>query len=258
MLAKGNILPLALIMTFTILLAGIGIGTVVLEGSQRARDTDDSVSAYYMADSGIERELFEIRKRNQTAAFAAGLASSYPNAGAWASTSALEQADQKVFSLIAAEDFRVIDLFDPDSLGAAPDVDEIDISWSGGGDLEVGYAQWASGATVIWPSEDSYVIQHGFSPSMVIPGLDPTKAYRIRIKAQDVDASNVTVTVRKGGVVKPFPGDLVLSAEGTYGKATQNIVVTLPKSDVLSGLYSFVVFSECQLLKGVGGMPVCP
>jgi hypothetical protein len=32
----------------------------------------------------------------------------------------------------------------------------------------------------------------------------------------------------------------------------------MPKSDVLSELYSYVVFSECQLLKGVSGTPLCP
>jgi hypothetical protein len=55
----------------------------------------------------------------------------------------------------------------------------------------------------------------------------------------------------------PFPGDISLGAEGTYGKASQKIVVTMPKLDVLSGLYSFVIFSECQLVKGLPGAPIC-
>jgi hypothetical protein len=254
----GNILPLTLLITFTMLLAGIGIGTVVLEGSQRAKDTDESVSAYYMADSGIERQLYEIRRRSQSLDAVAMVSSTYPNAGKWVSTAGLEQAEQKVIPTVSETNFSVIDLFEPDELSAAAGIDEIRIRWSGGAELEAGYAQWTSGSTVIWPAEDSFVVQLGFAPEMTIAGLDPSRAYRIRLRALNGTAENVTVQVYRSGAVQSFPGDIALGAEGTYGKATQNIVVTMPKLDVLSGLYSYVVFSECQLLKGVGGAPICP
>ncbi|MFA5935688.1 MAG: hypothetical protein WC787_02455 [Patescibacteria group bacterium] len=254
----GNILPLTLLITFTMLLAGIGIGTVVLEGSQRARDTDESVSAYYMADSGIERQLFEIRKRNQTLAYVGSVSSSYPNAGAWVSTAALEQATQKIIPTVSETNFSVIDLFEPDNLSAAAGIDEVRITWTGGAQLELGYAQWTSGASVMWPSDESFVIQTGFAPTMSLTGLDVARAYRIRLRAANGDATNVTIQVYRGGTLMPFPGDITLGAEGTYGRATQKITVNMPKQDVLSGLYSYVVFSECELLKGVGGVPVCP
>ncbi len=254
----GNILPLALIVTFTIVLAGVGIGTVVLEGSSRAREIDDSVAAYYMADSGIERELFELRKREATLQDVAALSSQYPNAGTWKSTAAIETADQKTFETISQGDFHVVDLFDPNNLGSAGGVDQLQIDWSGAAQLEIGYAQWTSGAIVTWPSEDSYVFETGAGPSYTIAGLDATKAYRFRIKAMNGDAANVVVTAFNGGSPVPFPGDITLSAEGTYGKATQKTAVTLPKLDVLSEIYGFVIFSECQILKGVGGVPICP
>lgn len=254
----GNILPLTLLIMFTMLLAGMGIGVVVLEGSQRAKDTDQSVSAYYMADSGVERQLYEIRKKNQTLSYIETVSSTYPNAGKWVSTAALEQSTQKVIPSVSQTDFSVIDLFEPDNLSAAAGIDTIRISWTGSAQLEVGYAQWTSGATVIWPSDDAYVLQLGFAPGMAVTSLDPNHAYRIRLRAVNGTATNVTVQVYRGGVLQPFPGDITLGAEGTYGRATQKITVTMPKLDVLSGLYSYVVFSECELLKGVGGSPTCP
>lgn len=254
----GNILPLALLMTFTMLLAGIGIGTVVLEGSQRAKDTDDSVSAYYMADSGIERQLFELRKHAATLADIAAVSSTYPNGESWVSTAGVEQSPQKIIPSVTETDFSVVDLFDPDALSAASGIDEVRIRWSGDAQMEAGYAQWTSGSTVVWPTEDSFVVQIGFSPELVLAGLDPSRAYRIRLRALQGTAQNVTVQVYRGGVAQPFPGDVALGSEGTYGRATQHIIVTMPKSDVLSGLYSYVVFSECQLLKGVSGAPMCP
>lgn len=253
----GNILPLALIMTFVVLLSGIAVGTIVLEGLQRARETNDSISAYYMADSGIERELFEIRKNGRTLTDVAALGSDYPNGGTWASTAALEQSMEKIVDRVTVNDFTVIDLFDPDSLGAAANVDDLHIAWTGNGALDVGYAQWQTGGTVVWPSDDAAVSQVGVGNSMNII-LDPTKGYRIRVRARDADAEHVVISATKAGVTVPFPGNITLGAEGTFGKATQKITVSMPKSDVLSGVFSYVIFSECQLLKGVPGAPVCP
>lgn len=257
MTRKGNILPLALIMTFMMLLSGIAVGTVVLEGSTQAKRADESVSAYYMADSGVERQLYDIRKRGQTLADIETLSSDYPNAGVWVSTAKIDQALQKVVDRIAVNDFSVVDLFDPDQLGAASQVDQVQITWIGDGSLEVSYAQWPSGGTVVWPSEDAYVVQVGMGNSMVVT-LDPAHAYRLRIRPQQNDAQQVTIATYRGGAQVPFPGDITLGAEGTVGKATQKITVSMPKSDVLSGLYSYVIFSECQVLKGVPGVPACP
>ncbi|MCI0479670.1 fibronectin type III domain-containing protein [Candidatus Uhrbacteria bacterium] len=254
----GNILPLALIMMSMMLLAGIGIGVVVLEGSQRAKDTDESVSAYYMADSGVERQLYEIRRKDQTLAYVAALASEYPNASRWQSTAGLEQTMVKTFTTIPNREFAVVDLFDPDNLSAAAEIDELRITFGGTGQLELGYAFWTSGASVMWPSDESFIMQFGYAPSMTVSGLDPNKAYRIRLRAVNGDVHSVAIKAYRAGVQRPFPGDISLGAEGTYGKATQKIVVTMPKLNVLSGLYSYVVFSECQLLKGVEGAPVCP
>ncbi len=258
MTRPGNILPLALLITFMMLLTGIGIGTVVLEGSQRAKDTDESVSAYYMADSGIERQLYEIRKKQQSLADIASLSSDYPGGGAWVSTAGLEQVSQKSIPSIADSDFVIFDLFDPDALEASPNIDEIRINWAGNAQLEVGYAQWPVGEKVIWPDTDAFVIRYGFAPSLSIAGLDPTHAYRVRIKAINGTADNITVGTYQNSTPQPFPGNITLSTEGTFGKATQKIAVVMPKQDVLSGVYSFVLFSECQLLKGVGGAPICP
>ena len=243
-LLQGNILPLALIITFTIVLAGVGIGTVVLEGSGRAREIDDSVAAYYMADSGIERELFELRKHEATLPDVTALSSQYPTAGTWSSTAAIERTDQKTFDTIPQGDFHVIDLFDPNNLGSAGGVDQLQINWAGAGLLEIGYAQWLSGSIVTWPSEDSYVLETGEGPSYTVAGLDANKAYRFRIKAMNGDATNVAVTAFHNGSPVPFPGDVTLSAEGTYGKATQKTAVTLPKLDSLLDIYGFVLLSE--------------
>jgi hypothetical protein len=266
-LCRGNILPLAIIMTLTVLMAGIGIGNVVLQGSQQAKTTDESVAAYYMADSGIERQLYELRKNNQPLPYLNTLGGSYFNGGSWASTGALEPTTAKRYSRVATSSFEVADLFDPDNLTAPPGISSMVMTWekdpsciAAASNIEVSYAYWQIvGGVPQWPSDNQFVVlpKNG-TGSLTVSPLDPTRDYRFRFKSYDCPAVNMVVNLYDSdGAAKPFPGDITLGAEGTYSKATQKIAVTMPKLDILSGLFSYVIFSECTLVKG-SGVQVCP
>ncbi|MFZ2803729.1 MAG: hypothetical protein WA001_00750 [Patescibacteria group bacterium] len=264
---RGNILPLALIMTLTILLTGIGIATVVLEGSQRAVNTDQSVAAYYMADSGIERQLYEVRKDNQTAAYVSTLGGSYFNGGSWVSSGSYLPTTSKKFSYVATSSFAVIDLFDPDDLSSKPGISKMTVTWAKDpscagpqSNIEVSYAYWTivGGVPQLPSSNDYVVLPKNGTGTITVNTLDPNSSYRVRLKASDCAAINVNVALADAsGNPKAFPGDLTLGAQGTYGAASQKIAVTMPKLNVLSGVFSFVIFSECTLVKG-SGVQTCP
>ncbi len=260
----GNVLPLALIMTMTILMAGIGIGSVVLQGSQRSRESVDSIAAYYMADAGIERQLYEVRKNNLSVPALGALSANYSNGSFWKSTGLIEPISNKVFSSIAVNDFAVVDLFDPDNLGTPAGMTRLNIKWSvdpacgstGVSTLEVSYSFWDF-TTPKGPTDQSYVVlDKNSSGALDVSLLDPLHSYRVRIRAFGCAAKNVVVEAYRDAAKVDIPGDITLSAEGTYNKATQKIAVTMPKQDVLSGLFSFVIFSECKLVKG-DGVPGC-
>ena len=90
--------------------------------------------------------------------------------------------------------------------------------------------------------------------------LDPTRGYRMRVRARDADAEHLVISATRGGVAVPFPGNITLGAEGTFGKATQKITVSMPKSDVLSGVFSFVIRrradeTPAKDLDAAGGKP---
>lgn len=265
----GSILPLALIMTVTILIAGFGISTVVLQGVKRAKGTDESVGAYYMADSGVERQLFEIRKNSESLDFVASMTSTtpptYPGGQSWVSTAGLEPSiTSKTFPFVATSSFAVLDLFDPDRLTTLPGIVRVNLAWSTTAAcptarVEASYASWDLTGVPTWPSDNQYTIMPKSTAGFDVTPLDPNKAYRLRIRAYDCPIQNLIVTTYgSGGGVTAFPGDITLSAEGTYGKTTQKIAVTMPKQDVLSGLFGYVLFSECTLYKGDGSAPVCP
>jgi len=262
--AHGNILPLSIMMTMIILLAGIGIGTVVLEGSQQAAQTDRSAAAYYLADSGVERQLYEIRKDGKTLADVEALDQTYPNGSSWKSTSGLEQVASKRFSSIAASNFAVLDLFDPDNLTQSAGISSLALRWDVNpgcpAEIEVSYAYWNIVAGVPqFPDDEQFkILPKNATGAMTVVFDNPDRAYRVRLKSYTCPATNVVAQPYDAvGAAKPVPGDITLSAEGTYLKATQKIAVTMPKLDVLSGLFGYVIFSECQLVKGAGA-PLCP
>jgi hypothetical protein len=260
---RANILPLALVITATILVAGLSLGIVVLEGLNRTAETDASMVAYYAADAGIERQLYEVRKRNARIADLSSMGASYVNGSEWeAATSGFITTQSKVFHVLNEGDFQFVDLFDPDNISAAGGISRVDWSWSGSGpgcEVELGYSEWDFGSGEVIP-ENFTVVRGISSPSSA--SLNPLKAYRLRFRPRKCNVMNLEVKVFANpldSVPVPFPGDITLGSEGTFEKSTQAISVTMPRQDVLSGVFSYVIFSECTLFKDPTGVaPVCP
>ncbi len=285
--AKGNILPLAIMMTMITLMAGISLGVVVVDVGRRSVESDHAVFSYYMADAGIEKQLYDVRKKNVPLSIFASTTQAYPNGGSWFSTTGLDNISSKKFPLIKLNEFSTIDLFDPDNAATPSQVCKLDVTWSDGplgcpvgthSLLEASYGYWTVTPIPQWPSDNQFVVLTKsvqgnlsqvplpvpFQP-LSISGLLPDRAYRIRLRAFNCDAQNVQIQAYGRDPISglcnvtnfAFPGDLTLSVQGNYGGASQKIVVTMPKQDVLSGVFSYVVFSECTIVKGAGTV-TCP
>lgn len=259
---KGNILPLALVITATILLAGVTLGVVVIESLNRSVDTDNSIMAYYSADAGIERQLYALRKQTATVASLNAMTASFPNSSSWASESGSHYVttNVKVFSTVTSTDVQFVDLYDPDYLGAAAGIGQVRFQWTGlsSCQMELGYAPWTAGSVVI---PDTFQLAT-FSNNSGAQVLNQSKAYRLRFRPKNCVVTNLQVRVYlNAGDVTPltFPGDITVAAEGTYKKSKQAIAVTMPRLDVLSSVFNYVIFSECSLIKNdVGGTGACP
>lgn len=264
----GNITALAMIMIAMVLLVGIAVGVVVLEGSRRAVETDKAVGAYYMANSGIEMQLYDVRKNEMRLSAVATSTSLYPGGSSWRSTSGYETSTVKTIDQLSEEELSFVDLFDPDKINMPSGVARVNLVWEGEAatcqsDLEIGYTVWDVGASIAWPVDAAdYTIEiapyssHG---GFNIGPLDTTKAYRMRLRPFKCGAKDIRITMLDGGgVVMAYPGEIALGSEGTYKQTTQRLRVTMPRQDILSGIFSYIVFSQEQLCKRVGGAGVCP
>lgn len=257
---RGNILPLALVITTAILLSGITLGITVLDSLRRSVETDDSMISYYAANAGIEKQLYEVRKNNVTIQSLGSMGESFSNSSSWeaAESSRFLTTTVKTFSTLDEGDFQFVDLYDPDELDAAAGIGKVTWTWSGGCDVELGYAEWDTGAGMVIPNEFKIVFGIGGSG---IQNLNAARAYRLRFRAKGCTATNLQVQVYPtsgSSVPVSFPGDITIASEGSYRRTKQAIAVTMPRLDVLSGIFSYVIFSECTLFKNPdGSMPSC-
>lgn len=267
-LVAGNIVALALIMTAAILISAFGVGLVVMQGAEQSRNMDKAVAAYYMANSGIELQLFGIRKDSRSLVEMAAAANSYPGGTSWESTTGLEQVGIKRISYLPEEELAFIDLFDPDDISSTSNAAKVSISWIPGDDcgaevpeFEAAYAEWEfSGGGVVWPADSNYIIQP-FDPvsPMEITPLNTSKSYRLRLRPFNCSVKDVQITLYDlGNNQIDYVGDIVLGSEGTYDGTTQKLSVSMPRQNILSGIFSYIVFSEEQLCKKVGLAGTCP
>ncbi len=263
----GNIVALALILTSAILITAVGVGIVVMQGSQQSRTMDKAVAAYYMANSGIELQLFGIRKDNRTLLDMAAASSTYPGGTSWQSTTGLEETGVKQISYLPEEELAFIDLFDPDDISSVSNASKVTISWLPGADcgakipqIEAAYAEWEfTGGGVTWPTASNYTIWPFAASPMDITPLDINKSYRLRLRPFNCSVRDVQITMYDlANTQLDYPGDIVLGSEGTYEGTTQKLSVSMPRQDILSGIFSYIVFSQNQLCKKVGLAGACP
>lgn len=264
---KGNIVALALILTAAILITAVGVGIVVMQGAQQSRTMDKAVAAYYMANSGIELQLFGIRKDNRTLNEMAVASSTYPGGTSWQSTTGLEQTGVKIIAFLPEEELAFVDLFDPDDITSGSNTAKVTVSWVPGDDcgakvpqIEAAYAEWEfTAGGVTWPGNDNYTIWPFAASPMDIAPLDTGVAYRLRLRPFNCSVKDVQITMYDiANNQIDYPGDIVLGSEGTYEGTTQKLSVSMPRQDVLSGIFSYIVFSQQQLCKKVGLAGTCP
>ena len=72
--------------------------------------------------------------------------------------------------------------------------------------------------------------------------LDPSRAYRLRVRTFDCSIKNLTVQARTGGVAKPFLGISRSRPKAPRALPPRRSSSVYLGLDVLSDLFSFVVF----------------
>lgn len=243
----GYSLLLALMILSAILTGAVALSRLVILNIRQVRLVDEAISAASYAASGLEKALFLTRK-----------AKMYPqnvefeilfeeNDGP-ASVKTMAKIGGEKFLKILQDDFLSFDLSLYEQAGEV----EINADFSSG--CQTG---WAEVALIDWVDNQYNIFRQVYSNSEmpITISLNPNSK-ELRIKALYCDINNLSAQIASGEELRPLPHRIVIHSEGQYRNAKRVLQASVLPKPPLSGLFDFVLFSECSLIKGEE--PQCP
>lgn len=274
---RGSTLLLALIILSGLVATSLTVGTIVVTRLRGVKAIDDSVLASYAAESAVEDLLYAVRKGErcvvrealgvirEEGCISLNASGTLWNTAAWTRTVA-PPSNLRSFEL-AEDRVEQLDLFPPTGdlvdtgvrallvTALAPASD----AW-----LEVTWVPWlrtgewapAGGRVLFGPSEIAGRVEKDV-PLSVSGGGDPI-GYRVRMRAISGDVGTLEVRARKsdGTRVDAFGSRITANIVGTMGSAQYATRVEFPSFSLLAPVFDYVLFSECDIVKG--GTISCP
>jgi len=274
---KGTVLLLALLVMSGVLIVGASLGTISVLNLRQARVIDDAVIAFAAAESGAEQTLYQIRRVGESSGTLNAnpdhddsfIVSGVPmgNGSRWSRS--LESTETTIFASIPKDRSYEVVLWDPETPATPAGAESLTFSWDdvcgGTSGLEVLATGWDPSAS---GGFNPSVAFHGDSPALTFLHVTPrvidndfmaNKSYRVRLRAKNCDIFNLGITAysadNANGTQVPIPSRLAVESVGTFSTARQAMELRLPRLQPLSGVFDFVIFSQCSLLKGVSGSP---
>ena len=288
---QGIALVFSLIIVSLVTLIGLGITFIITRELRLSSNLDHATSAYYAADSGVERGLYRV-KLGQTdtdetlqeliAAIQTYTgALSFSNASYTDINSAIANPSEQVQDLVENQSIQ-FDFSEINPPGAGANIQSIAVQWDDGSStaetLELSLIGWSLIGTIqidqvvtkqIIRSSDLGVADN----TIAFNGIGgvafaSNKFYRIRVKAigndvspnEQLDDVQFTAYANPDGPYYAGPGTITvipsstavtIKGQGTRGDFSQAITATIPWRLALSGIFDYVIFSEQDLIKSV-------
>jgi hypothetical protein len=269
---QGTILLIAVMIMATLLTAALGTGTLVINIINQSASIDYSISAFYAAQAGIEKNLYRVRKdgyipelkiygdlpidtNSETLNSGETLQSHYD-------LSAINGKDQIIFDLKENQEYEV-DLYNPNNT-AAQTVAPVQLTLSGTGNadsevtIQITAVSWTQNNLNIPDAVVRTVPAGEAIIAPVIPiNLGLAHIHKVKFKVFGGDLENLYLTAEDSSPdLVVMPGIYVLSSTGSFPAnssrmATQILTVEMPILEPAYGLYNYVIFSEGAIDKSV-------
>lgn len=273
---QGVILVLTLIIMSILLATAISFAVFIISDIKQAKSIDDSVGAYYAADAGIERSLYQFRKQGVTSTDSLSpkfyaLASSTAN---WSVAYSSDTEDvivrQRVYN---GQSVKLFFLNRDTGINKA---EGISIFWkkgenSGNSNMQVTFTQLypqskdnslvyytdQSKLEMVDSIEASSDFCYGFKDALLNSPGDSPANYVVEIKALGIEGDyieNLKVQAYNTEDCSNNPinnsiSNISIVSEGNKNKSVQKITAQIPPRDPVSGILSFVLFSEEDITK---------
>jgi hypothetical protein len=255
---RGVTLLLALLVMSTILITASSVSQLAAIESALAKNNNETVVATYAAESALEQGAYRVRYSTD---LISNLGVSTPrtlgNQAQWTRT-ASNTSGAMVLLNFPKNLSRGFDFFNADTPGAGGKgsvkitIDSCDGSeW-----IELGYQQFTVPNYSLGPFKQvRYQCPAGTNSVIYNDDVLTSLAYRLYIRYVDGNSARlgrITVvgcTLIDGGGTCDMPGVVNLSAKGAFRGATRAMDLVLPRLPPVTGVFSYGVFSECQIIK---------
>lgn len=278
---SGVVLLLALLIVSVVLGSAGILSNLVIRSIQQTRLIDQSMQAYYGAESGAERALYQVRRReaipdcadltlgscneiNGTCSFNSDVACITATNGAlalgsgWNASVANETSTEIL--LKKGGSFQ-LDLFSPYQASAA-NINQVVVE-SDASDLIL-YSEFTNITNILNVGlsncQNQPPVFKGFIQTpAAIGSLDGRSilaecSYSFRLNYpldSGGEQSLITITVfnQDSNEQLPIPSRLIITTSAVFGKSYQSLTIKTPIRPPVSGLYDFVLFSEQPVVK---------
>lgn len=273
---KGVTLLMSMLIMTTVVAVSIGVSVVIINQYQLSSNIDQSITAFYAAESGLELSLSTVKtNRNNstsltTAKTQATTSGGFPAIGA--SYSVIANTSEKyILSYLKKNEKITVDLFEPDNLpgsGSGADVGSLIIDWSddcyGAGWLKLGYTAIKPDGTFDSSASPYENIYPCCAPPACTPPattcttvtdnrVTPGFYYRLNLTPIDCNVRSLKISAYSqdngAGASRNFSNRLFLKSTGTKGSSKIALAASVPWYLPAQGIFDFVLFSETTLKK---------
>ena len=262
---SGTVLLFALLIIAGVTATALVMGFLITKELQQAKNIDNSIVAYYTAESGIEDALYQVRKTGLTQSqIDSGVldgSQSLSNNSLWERT---VKWPEVINGFIKQNQFLALDLYEPSQTSSGADIGSLLIGWTDGNSgnsvepwLEITLLEWQPSISgVDWGTAQKHItnkVMFATSESPQYINLTANKCYRIKLKSLYDDIAGLVVRAYSGengtGAVRRFIGSFVVNSTGRFGSSRQAIKVNVLHQAPLSGIFDYIIFSEESLIK---------
>lgn len=270
----GTALLMALMIMSGLVVAGFTLGSIVINELRQSRRLDQAIVAYYAAEAGAEKLVFDWRDTRDETLFSSPRCDETSTIGWTCDMSTAEPITQLDFSLKEME-VEQIPLYLPNALGSPSKAESMTIEWQdadiGPGNiaepwLEITLLGWDANDGSVNYEADKEIIKKVYTCSYAdtnFPDCDiitmndfiNTDGYIVRIRPLYDDVVNVRVKFYENdnGVNDLDLNPFIKRADftGEFGGIKQGIRVQFPVVSPAASMFDFVLFTEQSLLKAV-------
>ena len=239
---SGATLLIAMLVMAGILTVSLATSKLVINEIVQSAQLDRAIVAFYGAESGIEKSLFQIRRQDYLASLLDGAADSLSNGSGYVLVG--EDTEDVIYADLNQDQAYQLDLYEAGSLDALDNpIKSVRLAWQGVGSwLEVSWSSWTT-AGVIEERQGVHISQAS-SPYVVQLFDAAAYLYSLRLIARSADVDNLEITAYSdvdpvaacdplSSCQVPIPGRAAIKAIGEYPEGAaraskQAILVTLP------------------------------